>query len=689
MSNLNELLNSKKTVFIGRSPENDIVIDDPLTSPIHCQVSKIKNGAYMVVDLESESGTFINDKKITKGIAGEYDTIKVGSQVFQLNEPKETATAPTKQQFSSNGEASAPHPQRQQFADIAPQENKATDSSNHLNKNGKGKEKIVVYFMAAPEDEAICEAVHKHLSTIRFSSPLPIEMLGDFKMTGGEDIATYREKINQADIFLAFVSVDFLNNNTCYELLKTAIDNHNKGKAILLPILVRNCMWKTTPFANLPLLPKNQQPLNNKQYWNSEDDALTSVADDIYHSISELTKDSTPHAPIAVNNTTKLKTNWRGNYLWKNFLKRTAAYILDICILVIPIMVVLYLIIGDDYFSEVRETLLFYSLINTSLLVLVYSFFDSSKWRGTPGKAIMKLQITDDAGNPISFGKAFIRNLFKFFLFGFLSSLDESGVVTLLMIVTQIGCYISTRKFIHDYLTYTIIGERLKLETAPVKATNGEEAGIKTVQVNQRSKSMAPTIVGIVALICVVLLVVFKFVLKDNVPQQQTLANNYTTSIKDENLPVTNNTNSEPDEETKESLISAIKYGDATEIEALQKLDASILSRAFTGKQLIMSVAAVNDLMQQRGYLVSTLENQEFHQFKITDEGQKAEVQLSETWSSVLYSLDYNTCVSRIPSHKVSQTAYLEQVNNTWMVNNIIYDNPTQPQAIPCGDAAY
>lgn len=688
MSSLTELLSNKKTVFIGRSQENDIVIDDPLISPIHCQVSKIKSGAFMVVDLESESGTFINDKKITKGIAGEYDTIRVGNQIFQLNEIVETATAATGESIASNKETTAVHPQIQTLANLSSQENAST-TNQQSNKTAKGKEKIIVYFLAAPEDEATCEAVHKHLSTIRFSSPLPIEMLGDFKMTGGEDINTYREKVNQADIFLAFVSVDFLNNNNCYELLKTAIENHNKGKAILLPILVRNCMWKTTPFANLPLLPKNQQPLNNKQYWNSEDDALTSVADDIYHSISELTKDSTPHAPIAVTNTTTLKTNWRGNYLWKNFLKRTAAYLLDICILVLPIMVVLYFIIGDDYFSEARETLLFYSLINTSLLVLVYSFFDSSKWRGTPGKAIMKLQITDDAGNPISFGKAFIRNIFKFFLFGFLSSLDESGVVSLLMILAQIGCYVGTRKFIHDYLTYTIIGERLKLETAPVKTTGGEEPGIRTVSANRTSKSMAPTIAGIVALICVVLFVVFKFVLKDSALKEPIVASNYSGGTTDENLPVSNNAGPKPDEETKAALISAIKNGNASEIEALQKLDASVLNHAFTGNQLNLSVATINNLIQQRTYITSTLENQAFHQFKLTADGKAAEVYLTETWSSVLYSLDYNTCTGKIPSRAVSQTVYLQLVNNEWMIYNIVYDNPNPPQAIPCDDAGY
>jgi uncharacterized RDD family membrane protein YckC len=58
---------------------------------------------------------------------------------------------------------------------------------------------------------------------------------------------------------------------------------------LMISILVRNCLWKASPLAKFAVLPKNLQPLNNKQYWNSEDDALTSVVTDIYDSISKMT----------------------------------------------------------------------------------------------------------------------------------------------------------------------------------------------------------------------------------------------------------------------------------------------------------------------------------------------------------------------------------------------------------------
>ena len=74
-----------------------------------------------------------------------------------------------------------------------------------------------------------------------------------------------------------------------------------------------------------------------------------------------------------------------------------------------------------------------YVLLMVAAQILICAFMESSKWRGTPGKLIMKLQITDNAGNPISFGKALIR----------------------------IIAYSYSKKFFHDQLSNTVIGERL------------------------------------------------------------------------------------------------------------------------------------------------------------------------------------------------------------------------------------
>lgn len=472
MSSIYEMLNSKETVVIGSGEKSDVVFNDPQISPCHCQISKVKNGGYLIVDLDSASGTYINNTRIAKAFATDSDSIKIGNYVFQISGKIDEQAIRVNQQ-TSTGVAPIPgtNPQNNNTSNLFNEPTKYPDNQQSLRGGSKQNNKIIVYFLAAPEDENICKAIYKHLSTTRFSSPLPIEMIGDFKISAGEEISVYQAQLSEADIVLAFVSVDFLSNNGCYERLKTVIANHNNRKTILLPILARNCMWKATPFATLPLLPKNHQPLNNRQFWNSEDDALTNVVDDVYKSINDFTRNSTVETPVQQTVTTpELKVNWRGKYLWKVLWKRFAAYILDVIIIMIPIMVIQFLIWGDNFLAELQQASVSFYLIYYGLLMVVWSLFDSSRWRGTPGKHIMKLQITDDTGRPISFGKAFVRNLIKFSLFA-LVAVDESGITGMVFYLAQIISFIIFKKFIHDHLSHTVIGERLKEETySPLEA---------------------------------------------------------------------------------------------------------------------------------------------------------------------------------------------------------------------------
>jgi len=50
-------------VHIGRRPDNDLVLDDPRISRLHAQL-RATHGRYMLFDLNSTGGTFVNDKRI-------------------------------------------------------------------------------------------------------------------------------------------------------------------------------------------------------------------------------------------------------------------------------------------------------------------------------------------------------------------------------------------------------------------------------------------------------------------------------------------------------------------------------------------------------------------------------------------------------------------------------------------------
>lgn len=52
-----------KIIKIGRRASNDVNINDPLVSRIHCQIIQDDNGNFRLIDINSKNGTFINGTK--------------------------------------------------------------------------------------------------------------------------------------------------------------------------------------------------------------------------------------------------------------------------------------------------------------------------------------------------------------------------------------------------------------------------------------------------------------------------------------------------------------------------------------------------------------------------------------------------------------------------------------------------
>jgi archaeal type IV pilus assembly protein PilA len=79
---------------------------------------------------------------------------------------------------------------------------------------------------------------------------------------------------------------------------------------------------------------------------------------------------------------------------------------------------------------------------------LYYAYFESSSYQATPGKILTKIKVTDDNGQPLSFGRSLARSFLKI-----LFTLSPIGLLALLNgIIIQIS---DTRKGIHDYIVNT------------------------------------------------------------------------------------------------------------------------------------------------------------------------------------------------------------------------------------------
>lgn len=72
---------------IGRSPSNDIVLKEPKVSRQHAAINKI-DGSFVVVDLKSSNGVFVNGRKVEEVVLEDGDEILIGNtkMIFHAGE---------------------------------------------------------------------------------------------------------------------------------------------------------------------------------------------------------------------------------------------------------------------------------------------------------------------------------------------------------------------------------------------------------------------------------------------------------------------------------------------------------------------------------------------------------------------------------------------------------------------------
>ena len=79
---------SERKYFIGRGEGNNIVISDPEVSRKHA-VIYYEDGGFVIEDLDSRNGTFLNRRRIKKERIEDGDKIKIGNRVFTVMVEKE------------------------------------------------------------------------------------------------------------------------------------------------------------------------------------------------------------------------------------------------------------------------------------------------------------------------------------------------------------------------------------------------------------------------------------------------------------------------------------------------------------------------------------------------------------------------------------------------------------------------
>jgi TIR domain len=141
-----------------------------------------------------------------------------------------------------------------------------------------GMTALKVFVSYSHADEKYKDELLKHLSPLKRMNL--ISEWHDRKLRPGEEWdATISKNLESADLILLLVSIDFINSKYCYDIeLEKALELHAGGKCVVIPVIIRSCLWQHTPFAKLQALPRDGKAVSS---WFDTDDAFATVSEGV------------------------------------------------------------------------------------------------------------------------------------------------------------------------------------------------------------------------------------------------------------------------------------------------------------------------------------------------------------------------------------------------------------------------
>jgi hypothetical protein len=142
--------------------------------------------------------------------------------------------------------------------------------------NAPGSKALTLFISYSHADEALKNELLKHLAPLKRLKL--IETWHDRKLKAGDDLDhEISTNLDKSDIAVFLLSVDFINSQYCYDVeLEKALELHAKEALVVVPVVLRSCLWQHTPLAKLLALPRDGKAVTA---WADRDEALTDVAE--------------------------------------------------------------------------------------------------------------------------------------------------------------------------------------------------------------------------------------------------------------------------------------------------------------------------------------------------------------------------------------------------------------------------
>jgi internalin A len=144
---------------------------------------------------------------------------------------------------------------------------------------------VNIFISYSHKDDALRGELDTHLKL--FQRVGLVDTWHDRRLSPGDDWRSQIDRqLDGAEVVLFLVSADFLASDYCFDIEATrALRRHRAGNAIVVPIIVRDCVWQDAPFSYLQVLPDTALPV---RLWPDRDSAWKNVAEGVRRAIVRL-----------------------------------------------------------------------------------------------------------------------------------------------------------------------------------------------------------------------------------------------------------------------------------------------------------------------------------------------------------------------------------------------------------------
>ncbi len=173
---------------------------------------------------------------------------------------------------------------------------------------------ITLFYSYAHEDELLRNQLEKHLSLLRRQG-LISEWYDRQILAGDEWAHDIDEHLETAWIILLLISPDFLASDYCYDIeMRRALERHSRGEARVIPIILRPCDWRTSPFAHLQCLPRDGKPITE---WDNQDTALREITQGVRRVLEQRATSAHPTPRFSpIDRQSRLRKRKRVRTIW-------------------------------------------------------------------------------------------------------------------------------------------------------------------------------------------------------------------------------------------------------------------------------------------------------------------------------------------------------------------------------------